>query len=507
MTYFIGIDVGTSSSKAILFDQLGNEVASAQQSYSFSQPQPGYAEQNPDLWWNAVSKCLRELVHASSVQKEEILALGVTGQMHGLVMLDKDDQILRESIIWCDQRTIVEAEELDRLIGRESLLAITGNPALTGFTASKILWVKKHEPDLWARCQKILLPKDYVVYKLTGRHATDVSDASGTQLLDLKTRDWSPSILTTLEISRDLLGTVFESGDIVGNISMEAAQLTHLSMLTQVIAGAGDQAAAAVGNGIIKPQLMSLNLGSSGVLFASTDQPLVDPKGRIHSLCHAVPNTWHVMAVTQGAGLSHKWFRDQFYGGESNKKFDLNQIMEQEAGSIPLGSEGLMFLPYLMGERSPHLDSFARGVFFGITPVHTRAHFARAVMEGVAFSFKDCLEVMEYLSIDAAEIRMSGGGANSPLWTAIITNCLKRPLRVMRDKEAGACGMAILAMVAAKAVPTIDDAMKLFVHPGEQVIGNPCDMDRYNRLFPLFQSLYQSLKGSFVQAHQLIVSD
>lgn len=505
MTYFIGIDVGTSNTKAILFDQMGNEIASRQEAYSFSQPQPGYAEQDPNLWWDAVSKCLRALMETSSVPREAILALGVTGQMHGLVMLDQEDRVLRKSIIWCDQRTIAETEELNRLIGNDALLAITGNPALTGFTASKILWVKNHEADIWAKCRKIMLPKDFIVYRLTGQHATDVSDASGTQLLDLGTRNWSPTILTKLGISRDLLGDVFESGDVVGTVSKEAIDATHLSPSTLVIAGAGDQAAAAVGNGIVRPNLLSLNLGSSGVLFASTEKPCFDPRGRIHTLCHAVPNTWHVMAVTQGAGLSHKWFRDEFYKADSLPGINLNQLIENEASSVPSGADGLMFLPYLMGERSPHLDPFARGVFFGISPSHTRAHFARAVMEGVALSFKDCLEVMNSLSIEAEEIRISGGGANSPLWTSIIANCLKRPLRLMMDKEAGARGMAMLAMIAAKAAPTIADAVKTFVHPGKRWVCDPSKTARFDQLYGVYQSVYQSLKATFVQAHRLSV--
>jgi len=502
MVFFIGIDVGTSNTKAILFDQEGNEVVSSQRYYSFSQPQPGYAEQDPEIWWQSVSECLHELMQKSQISSESVLGLGVTGQMHGLVMLDKEDKVLCDSILWCDQRTIAEAAMLDRLVGKETLLSVTGNPALTGFTAAKILWVKTHKPELWERCQKIMLPKDYINYKLTNIHTTDVSDASGTQLLDLTTRDWSEPILNQLAIPKKRLGKVFESGDVVGPMTKEASQITGLSPKTIVIAGAGDQAAAAIGNGIVKPGLISLNLGSSGVLFATTKTPVYDPQGRIHTLCHAVKDTWHVMAVTQGAGLSLKWFAEQFYHPDTNPAVDINKLIDNEVEKTPLGASGLVFLPYLMGERSPHLDPYARGVFFGIAPIHTRGHFSRAIMEGVALSFKDCLSVMTGIGIHSDEIRMSGGGANSSIWTTIIANCLKRPIRIMKEKEAGVRGMAILAMAASGTEPSIEDAIKRFVHPGSSVVGEADDMEQYEKYYRLYQSIYRSLKETFVLAHE-----
>ena len=419
MRYVIGVDIGTSGTKTVLFDEKGNAVSSFLVEYPLYQPKIGWAEQDPEDWWNATYTSINSVIKQSGVNPADIKGIGLSGQMHGLVMLDKDGNVLRKSIIWCDQRTTAEADELTEKVGKERLVEITGNPALTGFTAAKILWVQKNEPELYAKTAKILLPKDYIRYKLTGEYATEVSDASGMQLMDIKNRCWSDEVLEKLNIDKNLLGKMYESCEVTGKVHQEAAKLTGLNEGTIVVGGAGDQAAGAVGNGIVKTGIVSSTIGTSGVVFAHMDNIQIDKEGRVHTLCHAVPGKWHVMGVTQGAGLSLKWYRDNFCHAEMDAAdgmgVDPYYLMDKQAEKIAPGCEGLIYLPYLMGERSPHNDPNAKGVFFGLSAKHTKYDMLRAVMEGVSYSLNDCMSVIKEMGIDASEVRASGGGGKSKL--------------------------------------------------------------------------------------------
>ena len=418
--YLLGCDIGTSGTKSVLFTLSGRPVASSTFEYPLYQPQNGYAEQDPRDYAEAAFASIRDVLAKSGISPDSVLSVGLSGQMHGLVLLDADGEPLRRAIIWCDQRTGEECEEITRILGREKLIAITANPAVTGFTASKIRWVQKHEPEIYEKAKKILLPKDYVRYALTGEFAADYSDASGMQLMDVPHRCWSGEVLSALDIDPSLLAPLYESSEIAGRISREAAEKTGLLPGTPVAGSAGDQAAAAVGSGIVRPGVISATIGTSGVVFAYADRPSIDPQGRVHTLCHAVKGAWHVMGVTQGAGLSLQWFRNRFCGEEmrvaSGLGVDPYSILDREAALSPIGADGLLFLPYFMGERTPHLDPDARGVFFGLTASHEKRDLLRAVMEGVGHSLTDCYDVIRELGFDAGEVRAAGGGGRSPFW-------------------------------------------------------------------------------------------
>ena len=393
MAYVIGVDCGTSGTKTVLFDEKGTVISSVTIEYPMYQPKNGYAEQDPADWANAMINTIRAVMTKSGVNKEDVAGVGISGQMHGLVMLDKDDNVLRKSIIWCDQRAAAEVEEMNEKLGREKLIKITANPALTGRTAAKILWVENNEPDIYEMCRHILLPKDYLRFILTGEYATEVSDASGMQLLDVPNRCWSKEVCDTLGIDMSMLGKVYESCEVSGKVTKKMAELTGLKEGTIVVGGAGDNAAAAIGTGVAEDGKAFTTIGTSGVVFAHTSSISIDPKGRVHTCCAAVPNAWHVMGVTQGAGLSLKWFRDNFCNAEKETAkcmgVDEYYLMDKEAEKVPVGANRLLYLPYLMGERTPHLDPDARGVFFGLSAMHTKRDMLRAVMEGVSYSLRD----------------------------------------------------------------------------------------------------------------------
>jgi xylulokinase len=501
MAYVIGIDIGTSGTKTILFDEKGNSVSSAFKDYPLYQPEIGWAEQKPEDWWEAVAYTIRTVIEKSGANAEDIKGIGLSGQMHGLVMLDKEGQVLRPSIIWCDQRTAEECNDITKAVGAERLIEITANPALTGFTASKIMWVKKHEPELYAKTDKILLPKDYIRYMLTGEFATEVSDASGMQLLDVPNRCWSDEVLEKLQIDKALLGKVYESQEITGTVTEEAAKLTGLNAGTIVVGGAGDQAAGAVGNGIVKPGVVSSTIGSSGVVFAYTDKVTIDKGGRVHTFCHAVPGTWHIMGVTQAAGLSMKWFKDNLCGLENKeadeKGIDVYDELNKEAESSKPGCDGLIYLPYLMGERTPHLDPFARGVYFGLTARHNKNDMLRALMEGVGYSLKDCMDIINEMGIEVGEVRASGGGGKSELWRQIQADMFNSEVVTINSSEGPALGVAILAMVGAgmyTSVPEACDAIIRNVTSQEPVAENS---EIYNRYHEIYKQLYTALKPQF----------
>ncbi len=488
MKYLIGIDIGTSGTKSVLFDTEGNTIASATAEYPLYQPENGWAEQNPQDWWNAVCSTLKEI---SKKACGEICGIGLSGQMHGLVMLDEKNEVLRNAIIWCDGRTAKECREIESIIGHDRLLEITGNPALAGFTASKIMWVKKHEPESFKRCRHILLPKDYIRYMLTGVYATDVSDASGMQLLDVGKRYWSDEVLEQLGIDRDLLAKVYESPEVTGYVSEAASKLCGLKEGIPVAAGAGDNAAAAIGTGVCENGKAFTTIGTSGVVFAHTDEMIFDPKGRIHTFCCAVPGAWHVMGVTQAAGLSLSWFKNQFAGDLSYREID--NLCE----NIPIGSDKLIYLPYLMGERTPVLDTNARGVFFGLSAMHTRAHMARAVMEGVSYSLKNCLDVLCEVGVAAADMALCGGGAKGSFWRGMIADLFNMPVKIMQSEEGPALGAAILAGCAAGIFKDVSDGCGRIVKVKKEQQPNEKNHAEYEKYYQVYNSLYPSLKSNF----------
>lgn len=501
MRYVIGVDIGTSGTKTVLFDENGNSVASYLVEYPLYQPKIGWAEQDPEDWWNATHTSIKAVIDKSGVNPDDIKGVGLSGQMHGLVLLDENGKVLRKSIIWCDQRTVAEADDLTKKIGRDRLIEITGNPALTGFTAAKILWVQKNEPEVYAKTAKILLPKDYIRYMLTGEYATEVSDASGMQLMDIKNRCWSDEILEKLNIDKNLLGKMYESCEVTGTVHKAAAELTGLKVGTIVVGGAGDQAAGAVGNGIVKPGIVSSTIGTSGVVFAHMDNIQIDKEGRIHTLCHAVPGKWHVMGCTQGAGLSLKWYRDNFCHAEMDAAdgmdVDPYYLMDQQAAKIAPGCEGLMYLPYLMGERSPHNDPNAKGVFFGLSAKHTKYDMLRAVMEGVAYSLSDCLEVVKEMGIDASEVRASGGGGKSKLWRQMQADMFGCDINTINVSEGPALGVALLAAVGAGIYSSVPEACEATIKVKETMKPIAENVETYKKYFPIYQGVYKALKPQF----------
>jgi xylulokinase len=508
MNYLIGIDIGTSGTKTVLFDIEGNTISSALKEYPMEQPHIGWAEQNPEDWWDATYNTIKQVIIKSGVDPKNIKGIGLAGQMHGLVLLDKDNKVLRPSIIWCDQRTDKECEEITKLIGKERLIEITANPALTGFTASKILWVRNNEPEIYAKVAKILLPKDYVRFMLTGTFATEVSDASGMQLMNIAERNWSNEVLEKLNINIEFLAPIYESQVISSYVSSEAALLTGLLEKTPVAGGAGDQAAGAIGNGIVKPGVISSTIGTSGVVFAYTDKVTIDPKGRVHTFCHAVPNTWHIMGVTQGAGLSLKWFRDNFCTAEKETaelmEIDPYVLMGEEAEKSQPGCEGLIYLPYLMGERTPHLDPFAKGVFFGISARHTKRDMLRAVMEGVGYSLKDSLEIIKEMGIDVKEVRASGGGGKSPLWRQIQADLYNSEVITINSTQGPALGVAILAGVGAGVYPSVATACERVIKTVTSQKPNKQNIELYDKYYEIYKSLYPALKDQFKAVANII---
>ncbi|MDD5947865.1 MAG: xylulokinase [Oscillospiraceae bacterium] len=501
MAYFIGVDIGTSGTKTVLFDGMGKVIASATVEYPLYQPQNGYAEQMPQDWDNAVMQTLAAVMEQSGVAKDEVKGIGLSGQMHGLVMLDENNAVIRPSIIWCDQRTAAECEEITQKVGAERLIAITANPALTGFTASKILWVRNHEPENYKKCRHILLPKDYIRFRLTGEYATEVSDASGMQLLDIPNRCWSDEVLAKLDIDKAMLGKVYESPDITGYLTAEAAARTGLKEGTPVVGGAGDNAAAAIGTGVAQDGKAFTTIGTSGVVFAHSSKISIDPKGRVHTFCCAVPGCWHVMGVTQGAGLSLKWFRDTFCDAEKQtaKSMGVDEyyLMDKEAEQSPIGANRLLYLPYLMGERTPHLDANARGVFFGLSAMHTKRDMLRAVMEGVTYSLRDCLEVFREMNITVNDMMACGGGGSSPLWRQMLADLYGCPIQTLASKEGPALGVAILAMVGTGYYPTVADACKAIIKTNQTCSPNADAMVAYEPYYQLYRRVYPALKSEF----------
>ncbi len=490
--YFLGIDTSTTSSKALLINESGEVIAVASSPHTLQTPKPLWSEQDPLEWWEAVSASIRSVLEKAGISGERIAAVGLTGQMHGLVLLDEAGNVLRPAILWNDQRTQSQCDEIHQIIGREKFIQITGNIALTGFTAPKILWVKENESEIYAKAKHVLLPKDYIRYKLTGEYAMDKADGAGTVLFDLKLRDWSGKVLSALEIPRTWMPKTFEGTEFTGNVNAEAASLTGLKIGIPVAAGGGDQAAGAVGVGAVEPGIVGLTVGTSGVVFATTPSALIEPEGRLHAFCHAVPGMWHFMGVMLSAAGSLQWYRDTLAPDIS---FD---ELLNEAESIPAGSEGLQFLPYLSGERTPHPDPLARGAFIGLTLRHSRAHMTRAVLEGVAFGLKDSFMLIQNAGLDTiTQVRASGGGTKGVLWRQILASVLEVELVTVNTTEGGAYGAALLAGVGAGVWPDVASACKACVKLTGSTLPDPKQMDVYRRSYKVFQGLYPALKSTF----------
>ncbi len=501
MSYLLGIDIGTSGTKTVLFDVQGNTIASALEEYPLYQPAVGWAEQDPEDWWRASYMSIKTVIAKSGIDAAQIKGIGLSGQMHGAVLLDKDWKVLRKAIIWCDQRSSAECEQITSIIGRERLVEITANPALTGFTASKIMWVKNNEPQIFEKVKKILLPKDYVRYRLTGEFATEVSDASGMQLMDIPKRKWSDEVLSKLGLEKSMLGELYESQEISGKVNKEASLLTGLKEGTPVAGGAGDQAAGAVGNGIVRTGVVSSTIGTSGVVFAFSEDVSIDLKGRVHTFCHAVPNTWHIMGVTQGAGLSLKWFRDNFCIEEKRTaelmKIDPYVLMDQEAANADAGCNGLIYLPYLMGERTPHLDPNAKGVFFGLSAKHEKPDLIRSIMEGVVFSLKDCMEIIKEMGVDVSEVRASGGGGKSKIWRQMQADVFGTDIVTINSSEGPALGVALLAGVGTGVYSSVNQACDEVIKVKTRQNADMEINKRYNKYYDMYKRLYGSLKKDF----------
>ncbi len=494
---FIGIDSSTTATKALLIDQNSQVIGVASSTYDYETPHPLWSEQSPELWWLATAESIRNLLQQTGVNPAEIKGVGLTGQMHGLVLLDKNGKILRPAILWNDQRTGAECDEIRELIGKKQLIDITGNDALTGFTASKIIWVKNNEPEIYAQIDKILLPKDYVRFKLTGEYAMDKAGGAGTQLFDIRNRSWAAGLLGQLGIDQNWLPETFEGTEQTGGINQAASIVTGLPINTPVYAGGGDQAASAVGTGAINEGVVSLSLGTSGVVFATTSQPLIEPEGKLHAFCHAVPNKWHLMGVMLSAAGSMRWHHDTHA-----ELLDYDTFTEP-SNLVPAGSDGLIFLPYLTGERTPHPDPLARGAFVGLTVRHTQAHMTRAVMEGVAFGFRDMFELMQGIGIsDIKQVRVSGGGSKSQLWKQILADVLNAEMVTINTAEGAAYGAALLAAIGhglfSSPADAIDQSIKITstIEPGK-------DRDRYNDYYPVYRDLYPQLQASFTRLSQL----
>lgn len=507
MGYLIGFDVGTTGTKALLIDETGQIVARALSEYPLATPRPNWAEQEPEHWWQATVATIGEVLASAGISGDQVDAVGLSGQMHGSVFLDEQDQVIRPAILWCDQRTAAQCDWITETVGEEVLVAETCNPVLTGFTAPKIIWLRDQEPEHFARVRKVLLPKDYIRLRLTGEYATEVSDASGTSLLNVPQRRWSEVILDKIGIPLDWLPQVYESPEVSGEITRTAAAATRLRVGTPVVGGGGDQAAGAVGNGIVETGVVSSTLGTSGVVFAYLDEPLMDEHLRTHTFCHAVPGKWHTMGVVLSAGGSLRWLRDALCAEEIAKAAETGrdpyEYMTAAAGSVPT-SEGLIFLPYLTGERTPYPNPNAKGVFFGLTIRHTKAHIIRAVLEGVACAMRDSFEIMKEMGVTFRQVRSSGGGAHSPLWRQINADVTGEAHCTINVDEGPAFGVALLAGVGSGVFASVPEACQQTIRVVDELLPQPSGIERYQGYYELYQALYRQLEGSFDQVQALV---
>jgi len=502
MSFLLGIDIGTSGTKTLLVDRRGRILASSTVEHPSYAPRPAWSEQAPEDWWQSAVESIRRALRQGRVKGSQVTGIGLSGQMHGSVFLDKSGKVLRRAILWNDQRTGAECDAITQAAGgRERLLSLVSNPALTGFTAPKVLWVRTHEPRVYERTAKILLPKDYVRYRLTGEFATEVSDASGTLLLDVRRRAWSRELLGLLGIDAALLPRVYESPEVSGRLTEAAAEKTGFAAGTPVVGGGGDNAAGAVGNGIVRRGVISASLGTSGVVFAHADTVETDPLGRVHTFCHAVPGKWHVMGVVLAAGGSLQWFRNtlcpDLVAAANKKKVDPYELIDALAAAVPPGSHGLYFLPYLTGERTPHADPSARAAWVGLSNMHTRAHMARAVMEGATYAMRDGLEIIQGMGVPVTEIRVTGGGARSKFWRALQADIYRQPVWTVSSHEGPAYGAALLAGVGTGVWASVPEACQATIKRREATRPGKKNVALYDALYPEYGQLYRSLKDDF----------
>ncbi len=514
MDCFVGIDIGTSGTKTLLIQADGRILASATADYPLSTPRPGWSEQDPEHWWRATTRTVRSVLRQAAagpdgVKPDRIRGIGLSGQMHGSVFLDESGQVIRPALLWNDQRTAEECAEIERRAGgRRRLIRMVANPALTGFTAPKILWLRNHEPRHFDRTRQILLPKDYIRFRLTGEFATEVSDASGTLLLDVARRRWSKPLLSRLELDPDLLPPVFESEDVTGELSRTAARALGLPPGIPVVGGAGDQAAGAIGNGIVRRGIVSATMGTSGVIFAHSDDVQVDPQGRLHTFCHAVRGRWHIMGCVLSAGGSLQWFRNQLCQEEvraaRRRKIDPYELIVASAEQVPAGSEGLFFLPYLTGERTPHADPNARGCWIGLSLRHGKGHLARSVMEGATYAMRDTLEIIREMEVPVKEIRVSGGGARSAVWRQMQADVYGQSVVTINAEEGPAYGAALLAVSGAGVCRSVTDACRTAISTVSRTRPVTASRRTYDRLYPVYRQLYQSLRSDFTDIQKLL---
>jgi xylulokinase len=498
--YWLGLDVGTGGSRALLVDTDGvvrHSFTAAHEEMAMARPL--WAEQHPDDWWRASQEAIQGVLKLAGATGDSVRGIGLSGQMHGLVLLDQGNSVIRPALIWCDQRSQQQVDFINGRVGKENVLAYTANPVLTGFTLPKLLWVRDHEPAQFERVRKMLLPKDYLRFKLTGEFATDVSDASGTALFDVTRRRWSSEMVDSLGLDASILPQAYESSEITGAVNQQAADATGLKLGTPVVGGGGDQAASAIGNGIVESGAVSCTVGTSGVVFAYLDKPAYDPLGRVHTFCHAIPDTWHVMGVTQGAGLSLQWFRNRLAPG-----VDYDDLTA-EASLSPAGSHGLFWLPYLMGERTPHLDAAARGAWIGLTAKHQRADLTRAILEGVCYSQRDCLEIIRELGAPVSKVRLSGGGAKSPFWHQMFADIFGTSVVTLASQEGSAYGAALLALIGTGQYASAKEVCAAVIKENAVRQPAPDAIAYYNRAYPVYRSLYPALQQAYQQISALDV--
>lgn len=503
MGLFLGIDLGTSAVKCILVDDEGEVKGSRSAEYPLLTPQPGWAEQNPEDWWTGTASCIRELLNVAGITGDQVQGVGLSGQMHGSVFLDAELRVIRPALLWCDQRTGEQCEWIERTVGKERLGRLTGNKALTGFTAPKVVWLKQREPGNYARVAHLMLPKDYVRLQLTGAFGMDMADASGTLLLDVANRRWSQEVAELLSIPLEWLPPLYESNEVVGYVLPEAAARTGLAAGTPVVAGGGDQACGAVGVGVVKRGIASVALGTSGVVFVHDESYHADAECRLHSFCHGVPGKWHRMGVMLSAGGSFQWWKNRFGYEELERAAkegrDAYEYLTSLAETAPLGSEGLLFLPYLSGERTPYPDPKARGGFIGLNVRHTKAHLTRAVLEGITFGLRDSLELMKESSVDIRELRVNGGGARSPFWRQMIADIFGYPVVTVNSTDGPAYGAAVMAASGVLG-RGITELCGEWIQVVDRAEPNPDNQRRYERLYAIYRSLYPALRTAM---HQL----
>jgi len=508
MGYLLGIDIGTSGTKTLLIDETGRARASKTVEYPLLTPHPGWAEQRPEDWWRATCQSIQAVLKKSRVKPAEILGVGLSGQMHGSVFLDEKGKVVRPCILWCDGRTAAECAEIMNTVGPQRMHDLVSNPALAGFTAPKVVWLRNHEPEKFAKVRQVLLPKDYIRYRLTGAYAAEVSDAAGTVMFDVKNRRWSEELLDILRIPREWLPPVFESYDVCGHVTPAAAKATGLAKGTPCVGGGADNTCAAIGCGVVLEGRVMTSIGSSGTVVAPTDQPYVDPQERLHTFCHSTRRQWYLMGCMLTAGMSLQWYRNQLAEVEraaaKKKKADVYDLLMDQAGKTPPGAEGLFFLPYLMGERSPHKDPFARGAFIGLSFRHTKGHMVRAIVEGVTFALRDSLEIMRGLGARIEQVRLIAGGAKSPFWRQMVADVFGQAVVIPSNTEGAAMGAAILAGVGVGVFGDFFETTERILPIASSVEPDPKQHEQYNEIYSRFVNLYPALKNHYAEMGKVL---